>query len=134
MGWLHATPKSKASSKNVDEQLVTRQTNYVNNGVEIIYPPCSMIYMVDYLFSAGPTISSPMGKTPLTHQEIYAWQMNMGIELCPWEANALREISRQYLSELLQSDKHDSPPPWVPEIDKEQGEIIVKRVQDVLRG
>jgi len=116
------------------EEPKSRQQNYADNGVEIIYPPCSMMYMVDYLFSAGPIFSSPAGATSINHQEIWAWQRNMGIRLCPWEVESLRELSRQYLAELLQSDKHDSPPPWVPEVDEEQGEAIAKRVQDVLRG
>lgn len=133
MGWLHAVPKSKVKKAD-DEKEETRQAKFARELVEVIYPPCEMIYMVDYLFSAGPTLSSPMGATPLTHQEIWAWQQNMGLELCPWEINSLREMSRQYLSELLQSDKHDSPPPWIPEIDKEYGEVIARRVKDVLRG
>ena len=134
MGWLHAAPKSKAGINKTDEEPVSRLSFYAKNDVEVFYPPCGMMYMVNYLFSAGPTMPSPMGSTPLTHQEIQAWQHNMGIDLCPWEANVLREISRQYLSELLQSDKHDSPPPWIPELNQEQGEAIVKRVKDVLRG
>lgn len=133
MGWLHAVPSSKVK-KTDEEKQETRQGKFARELVEVIYPPVEMMYMVDYLFSAGPTLSSPMGSTPLTHQEIWAWQKNMGVKLCPWEVNSLRELSRQYLSELLQSDKHDSPPPWVPEIDKEHGEVIAKRVQDVLRG
>lgn len=130
MGWLHATPTSKTK----DEVSESRQAKFTRENVEIIFPPCESTYMVDYLFSAGPVMSSPMGGTPLSHQEIWAWQQNMSIDLCPWEVNSLREMSRQYLSELLQSDKHDSPPPWIPEIDKEYGEIVAKRVKDVLRG
>lgn len=133
MGWLHAVPKSKAK-KTEDEENETRQGKFARELVEVIYPPCEMMYMVEHLFSAGPTLPSAMGATPLTHQEIWAWQQNMNIELCPWEVNSLREMSRQYLFELLQSDKHDSPPPWVPEIDRVQGEAIAKRVQNVLRG
>jgi hypothetical protein len=133
MGWLHAVPKSKVKNDNEEKQ-ETRQGRFVRELVEIIYPPCEMMHMVEYLFSAGPVMSSPMGSNPLCHQEIWAWQQNMSIDLCPWQVNCLREMSRQYLSELLQSDKHDSPPPWIPEIDKEYGEIVAKRVKDVLRG
>jgi hypothetical protein len=130
LGWLHATPKSKVEEENGK----TRQAIITKDGSEVVYPPCEMMYMVDYLFSCGPVLSGAMGASPLTHQEIYAWQHNLHVDLCPWEANALREMSRQYLSELLQSDKHDSPPPWIPEIDEESGKMVAEKVKNVLRG
>ena len=130
MGWLHAVPKLKANDASTE----TRQTKFANEGRQIDFPPCEMMYMVDYLFSAGPVTPTGMGSIPLTHQEILSWRSNMQVDLCPWEINALREMSRQYLSELVQSDKHDSPPPWVAEIDEEKGKMVAERVKDILRG
>jgi hypothetical protein len=90
--------------------------------------------MVDYLFSAGPSIIYGGTSAPLNHQEILAWQRNCGLRLCAWEVIALREMSRQYLAELLQSDKQDAPPPWIPEITEEKGKKVAGRIKDVLRG
>jgi len=130
LGWLHATPKSKTD----EETKETRQATLTKDGGEVVYPPCELMYMVDYLFSCGPVLSGAMGALPLNHQEIYAWQRNMQVRLCPWEVNSLKEMSRQYLSELIQSDKHDSPPPWIPEVDFESGERLAEKVKNVLRG
>lgn len=130
MGWLHAVPKLKAN----DASKETRQERLSKEDREIDFPPCEMMYMVDYLFSVGPVTPTGMGSIPITHQEILAWRFNMDIDICPWEANALREMSRQYLAELVQSDKHDSPPPWVAEVDDQKGKLVAERVKDILRG
>ena len=131
MGWLHAIPRSKAE-KTLDCD--TRHSKSLKDEAEIQYPPCQLMYMIDYFFSAGPVTPTAMGSVPLSHSEIWAWQQNMELSLCPWESNTLRDMSRQYLSELLQSDKHDSPPPWVPEMDAEHSKLVAKKVKDILRG
>ena len=130
LGWLHAAPKLRADKDN----RTTRQGLMSQSGKEIEYPPCEFNYMVEHLFSCGPVLSNAMGSSPLCHQEIRAWLKNMRLKLCPWEINALREMSRQYLYQLVQSENEDTPPPWVPEIDEVAGKQIVSKVKDILRG
>ena len=130
MGWLNAVPKLKVDTKNTK----SRQELFDEEQKEITYPPCTLWYMVDYLFSVGPVLSSTSGDSPITHQEILAWRKNMQIDLCPWEVQTLKDMSRQYLLKMIKSDHQDSPPPWIPEIDQEQGERVVAKVKDILRG
>lgn len=130
LGWLHAAPKLKAT----DTENQTRYKKFNDEGQEIEYPPCQLNYMVDYLFSAGLSISGINGDSPLTHQEILAWRKNMQIDICPWEANTLREMSRHYLAQMIKSDKYDAPPPWIPEINEEKGKKVANKVKDILRG
>lgn len=130
MGWLHAIPRSKANPNNT----ITRQAQFLSEEKEIDMPPCEMPHMINYLFSCGPVCQTGMSSIPLTHQEVYYWLKNTGNKLCVWEINTLREMSRHYLSELVQSDKHDAPPPWVGEIDLEKSKIINDRVKSIFRG
>jgi len=130
LGWLNAVPKLKVDPKSEK----SRQELFDEQGKEIEYPPCAMWYMVDYLFSIGPVMSATSGDSPISHQEINAWQKNLQIKLCPWEAQTLRDMSRHYLLKMIKSDHQDSPPPWIPEIDQQQGERVAAKVKDILRG
>jgi len=130
LAWLNAIPKLKVDTQNEK----SRQELFDDQGKEIEYPPCSMQYMVEYLFSIGPILSTTSGDSPINHQEIYAWQKNLQVKLCPWEAQTLRDMSRHYLLKMIKSSHQDSPPPWLPEIDQQQGERVAAKVKDILRG
>jgi len=65
-------------------------------------------YLVNYLWEVGPTADAG----PLTHEELRAWQVNVGLELQPWELRVLRRLSCEYASESHKAMKRDCPAPW----------------------
>jgi len=80
-------------------------------------------YVLRYWFDLGAVETGGMSAAPLSSQEIEAWQRGMGIELNAWEFSILQMLSRQYISQLLESEKPDCPPPYgdpVNEFDREQ--------------
>ena len=53
-----------------------------------------------------------MGAGPVTHVELRAWQLNLGIRLKPWEVQLVRRLSGEYLAQWVRSSKLDCPAPW----------------------
>lgn len=81
-------------------------------------PPLeSHYYMIDWLFDAGPLMSSSMGSSPLTYQEINAWAD--GMDLTPWERSTLKSLSMDYVVGTQQGQKKDCPPPYIENKVKE---------------
>ena len=68
--------------------------------------------MVGYFFRIGPFLETGMGSVPLTHSEIESWQNNSGVELTSWEAEMIRKLSVDYLSESQKAIRPDCPAPW----------------------
>lgn len=67
--------------------------------------------MIDWLFDAGPLMSSSMGSSPLTYQEINAW--SEGLDLNHWDKSTLKNLSTDYVVWLQQGQKKDCPVPYV---------------------
>lgn len=61
-------------------------------------------YLLDYLQRMGVYGHGAMGPVPLSSLEIRAWCDGSGIELQPWEFEALRAASRAYVACLTGSD------------------------------
>lgn len=78
-------------------------------------PPVDAGYLIGHLWEIGPAMSGGMGPAVISHQDIAAWQDLIGIELQPWEARALRRLSRDYVAELHRAEKADAAAPWEPE-------------------
>lgn len=53
-----------------------------------------------------------MGRAPLPHSEIAAWQANTGVELSAWEACTLRNLSQEYVVAAQAAEDPDCKPPW----------------------
>lgn len=70
-------------------------------------------YMLDYLLDAGTVMCGGVGRAPLTHSEIQAWQQNVGIELSQWEASTLRILSASYVVAAADAEEPDCKPPYV---------------------
>ena len=75
-------------------------------------PPCPAPYLIGYLFEMGPPVAAGMGQGPLTHAEMVAWQQNVGVELHPWEARFIRQLSVEYLNESALATDPERPAPW----------------------
>lgn len=69
-------------------------------------------YLIGHLFDVGPTMPGGMGDSPLTSQELQAWQDQSGVEFQPWEFQLLRRLSREYWAESQKSIKPDCPAPY----------------------
>lgn len=74
-----------------------------------LLPPNPAPYLVDWLFEIGP--GGPM-EGPLCIRHIAADLEALGIEVQPWEAMILRQLSRQYLNESHEARKPDRIPPY----------------------
>jgi len=74
-------------------------------------PRCK--YLLDYLADAGTFLSTGMGRAPLPHSEIAAWQSNVGIELTSWEASTLRILSAVHVGAAAEAEDPECKPPYV---------------------
>jgi hypothetical protein len=78
----------------------------------VMLPEVRLQYLIAWFEDVGPAMGGGMGPAPLSHAEIRAWQQNVGLAITPWEARALREMSRAYVGQLAISDAVDCPPPY----------------------
>jgi hypothetical protein len=69
-------------------------------------------YLVEHLWEVGPTMAAGAGAGPVTFQEMTAWQEMTGVDLEPWEARILRQLSLDYLSESHKAESPDRLPPY----------------------
>jgi hypothetical protein len=90
-------------------------------------------YLTDYLFEAGPVMSGAMAAAPLTHIEIQAWSQLSGIELSPWEARTLRQLSCEHIVESSRASKPDCPPPWSPKAEQIDRPAVAKKIKGLFR-
>ncbi len=81
-------------------------------GEEIVLPPNPAPYLVDWLLEIGPTLPTGMGSSPITYGAMLDWQAIMGVELEPWEARILRQLSGEYASEQYHARDKDRPAPY----------------------
>lgn len=125
--WLNAVPK--VPGKKIDgSKSVSRLQVLLDAGENPSMPPVDAQYLISYLFEIGPTISGPMGNSPLSHGELAAWQANIGIDLKPWEARFLRGLSIEYLVQAQKSEMADCPAPYGTE---ERRALVAKKIDDV---
>lgn len=53
-----------------------------------------------------------MGESPLSYQDLRAWEQISGVELMPWEAKLLRSLSTDYLIERQRAEELNRPAPY----------------------
>ena len=71
-------------------------------------------HLLEILFEVGPTKTSGMGgQVGIDEIDLVAWQYNQSIDLTPWEAKAVRILSKEYAYMLGQASEVSCPPPWV---------------------
>lgn len=105
----------------------------LKDGVEPDLPdvPSEALFLVGYLFDAGPTSAAGQHGAALTWTDLRAWQAGAGINLPPWQLRLLRRLSGEYLSESLTANAHDAPPPWEREPDREK---LARHIRRIIRG
>ena len=109
LGWLHATPEKRQE---------TRYRDYVNRNKS--EPPMPGVecgeHLIDYLQEVGPAYHGGMGLSPVPFFEIDAWSRMTCTLLTPWEAQALRMLSTEYVGSMNDAKKPNCPPPWTPRV------------------
>lgn len=92
-------------------------------------------YLIGYLWEIGPTMGGGMGASPITHEEILAWAVLLGVPLQPWEARLLRRLSLAFVTELHRAEKIDATAPWAPEaFDAERRSAAARSMRESMRA
>lgn len=134
LAWLGAVPdppKRKISDKpKKEEERKSRWDRIRDDDRTPELPEISAAgYLVQYLFDIGPTLAGGMGDAPLTHSEVRAFMENTGISLQPWEAQALRTLSRAYVAESSRATDPACPPPFgETAISSERRAAVAKKI------
>lgn len=81
-------------------------------GDHVPIPPNPAPYLTGWLFEIGPTVPGGMSPAPLGWLDMAAWQGISGVELLPWEASLIRQLSRVFVSASHDARKRDCPAPW----------------------
>ena len=82
-----------------------------DRGEHPLLPPITHRYLVQWWLEIGPTVMAGMREGPVGFSEIAAWQQLTGNMLAPWEAQAIRRISREFLSQQHEARKPFCPSP-----------------------
>lgn len=91
-------------------------------------------HLAAHLFDVGPVLHGGTGPTPLTYQEIAAWQSRTATPLTPWEAATLHRLSHAYLGELQQAEKPGRPAPWHPETQDLNRSGVARSMRNAISG
>jgi hypothetical protein len=82
------------------------------SGEDYHLPECSTPFLVERLLEIGPVLAGPMGSAAFSWRDLQAWQECTGIQLPPWQARMLVDLSREYAAFIQTAEKQDCPPPW----------------------
>lgn len=123
MVWLNTIPEKQEESR-----LDTLQ----DEGKAIHLPDVTAMYLINYLFEAGPCSYTEMGMAPLSWQELESWQKQSGLELRQWELIALKSASKEYVTQSHISVKPNCPPPG--KILEQEPHKVASHIKNVLRG
>jgi hypothetical protein len=134
MAWLNAVPerpendKSKAPRLSRLESLrkLRKDDKYMPD-----MPSVEAEHTLDYLFEIGPVMGGSMGVSPITNEEIQAWQLNTGIELQSWQARLIRRLSLDYLTESQKAEKRDCPAPWI--VEKLESKLVAANMRQQIK-
>lgn len=111
--WLHAVLEKQPNDKSGAAR-ITRLDQMRQQMKDDEYSPTlpevqGGEHLLGYLYEVGPIMA---GARPLTHQEIAFWQLNIGVQLEPWEVRFIFRLSREHAAQLHLSEKRDCPAPW----------------------
>lgn len=142
LAWLHAVPvpeqerKRNVAAAGPAPERQSRAEKIAANGGEPLLPLLcdELLYLIGYLWEAGPVTSAGMGPAPLSALEIQAWQRGAGIDLMPWEFLALRKLSRAYCGQLHDAETPDCPPPYGQPATDFDRSIVARKVGDAFKA
>ena len=97
--------------------------------------PEEAVYLLAHLFEAGPVAAGVAGSIALPWSEIDAWQRRTGVPLAPWEAQAIRRLSREYAATLHAATDRLMPPPWAGQaMTADRRKAVDQQLRNLLRG
>lgn len=133
MAWFSAKPKHLERPGSVSNRIKvaekTRGQEIIDRGGAPLMPDVGdAAYLVAYWQQIGMVEQGGMGMAPLSASELMCWCGGAGIELQPWEFHALRQMSRQYLVQLNESEKPECPPPYGDPATVFDRDVVGKKV------
>jgi len=90
-------------------------------------------HLIEWLFEAGPVLSTGMGLAPLCDRDLVAWQENQGLLLTGWECSTMIRLSRIYANGISQYTDPRSIPPWSPDVREESVKAATEAMQGWLK-
>lgn len=112
LAWLNTCPEVKHSGKGTPPEPVSRIKAMESRGEQPLLPPVSHRYLIAWWLEIGPTVMAGMGEGPIGWTDIAAWQQLAAMELEPWEAQAIRSLSRAFLSQQHEARKPTCAAPF----------------------
>lgn len=67
-------------------------------------------YLVDLLFTIGPV----KGETYLCEADLEPWERRRGVQLQPWQAELVVDLSKAYMMQMHRSRESSAICPWPP--------------------
>lgn len=136
MAWLNATPKpderSGRGKADREPRRLSRVDQMKRDGVKPQLPPNPMPHIVNRLVEIGLTGSTGMGPVPLSWLELDAWCRRTNVDLIPWEARLIRELSSAYIAEGRRAESENCPAPWRAAVSRRELEAAEDRLRMVL--
>lgn len=99
------------------------------NGIPVIMPPNPAPIVITSAMEIGLFQANGMAISPTGWTEIEAWCRLVDVELAPWQARLIRQLSIDYVAESRRAEDEHCPPPWrAPvtqrEIDTEEALLL----------
>lgn len=92
------------------------------------------LFLVNYAFECGVSLNSDFGMTPITWQEVNAWQ-KATLNNDPWIAKIVKKLSSDYVSEFKAAKDQGRPSPITEELDlQEQRKAVSKQFFNFVRA
>ncbi|WP_239016837.1 phage tail assembly chaperone [Sphingomonas ginkgonis] len=135
MAWLNATPKLPEGSKRAQRggsSCLSRIEELKKDKISPPMPPNPAPHLINRLIEIGIAETGGMGPSTLSWREIGEWQRLTGVELEPWEARLIRDLSAAYIAEGRLAEDHNCPPPWRAAITQQARDADEARLRSVL--
>lgn len=111
MAWLNAKPKpDKPTGK--EPPAISRSAQMVKDGLVPRMPPNPAPHIIGWLTEMGLVEAAGMGTAALSWREIDAWCRRTCVDLPPWEARLIRQLSVDYQAESHRAESAACAPPW----------------------
>lgn len=136
MAWLQATPKPPPGSRRAKaaetQPQLSRFEQMKRDGITPPMPPNPAPHIIGWLTEIGLVSAGGMGASPLTWQEIVAWQVATGVALPGWVSRLIRRLSVAYVAMSRKAEDESCPPPWRAPVTAREAEVELARLRSVL--
>ena len=115
MAWLSTAPEKDAKDKSEPK---SRMKVMRERDEPVSFPPNPAPHLTDWWLEIGPAGDGGIG-----WQDMTAWERLTGIELEPWEARTIRQMSIAYCNQRHDARKADCAAPYsvdAPEVVQER--------------